>query len=810
MIITLKILSSLVGGRIVGLKYADNPIDNILFDSRRLNNINNTVFFAIKTTNNNGSKYIDDLYNKGIRLFVVDCNDEKSIPFYKDASYLVCDDVISCLQSLAVYRREMFDIPVVAITGSNGKTITKDWIVKLIDSDKKVCCNAKSFNSQIGVPISVYQMNEQTEIGIFEAGISKKDEMKNLQKIIQPTIGIFTNIGDAHQINFASMEEKIEEKLCLFINCKQIIFHDDNLLLATKIKMFCDKNNIELISWGTHEDDTYQTSNLLKEVCIPFNDKASIENALTAYVCCLTLDINKRSLQERIKKLEQLEMRFEIKSGINNSLIVNDSYSCDFKSLEIALDYLNLQNKRDKMVILSDLDNFNANNNNNTPNACIAINEINTLLLNKNIDFLVAIGKDFYNNQDKITLNNKKFYLSVEDFLLDAKRRDYTNKAILIKGARRFNFEKISRYLSSKAHQTVLEINLSAIVDNVRHFRSFLKPETMLMAMVKASSYGCGGYEVAATLEKSNMVNYLTVAFADEGVELRQGGIKLPIMVMTPEEESIEKIKQYNLEPVIHSIKVLERFVNEQINIHIKLDTGMHRLGFEQNDINSLIAIIKTHPNIRIRSIFSHFYGADDESLDEYTLKQLSLFEKMSSQITQAFDYKILRHICNSAGIVRFPQAHYDMVRLGVGMYGIGVNIEEQRHLRFVHRLRTTITQIREIDAGEDVSYSRRFVSKHKTTVGVIPIGYADGLNRHLGNEHCSVWINGEYANIIGNICMDMCMIDLTNIKAKEGDTVIIFGNENPVTKLSSALDTIPYEIFTSVAQRVKRVYFQE
>jgi alanine racemase len=805
--ITLKILSSLVGGKVIGKQKADQKIENILFDSRRLNAINGTVFFAIKTKTNNGAKYIDDLYNKGIRLFVVQ---EEMDNYYYDASYLICDDVVVCLQEMAQYVREMYSIPIVAITGSNGKTITKDWIVRLIDGDKRVCQNTKSYNSQIGVALSVCQLNDKAEIGIFEAGISQKGEMERLRNMIQPTIGIFTNIGDAHQINFSSIEEKIDEKLLLFCSCKQIIFHDDNPILNSKLRDFCVDNNIELISWGNNNNDTYKESDIESEICLPFQDKASKENAITAYIFCLTIGINKRSLFDRIKHLEQLEMRFEVKSGVNNSLIINDSYSCDYKSLEIALDYLNQQNKKDKMVILSDLDNFNTPKDSINSKDIKAIKDINTLLLNKNITSLIAIGKYFYNNQEEITIKDKHFYLTVEDFLLDCKRKDYTNKAILIKGARKFGFERISRHLLLKAHQTVLEINLSAIEDNVRHFRSFLHPETMLMAMVKASSYGCGGKEVAAMLEKSNMVNYLTVAFADEGVELRQGGIQLPIMVMTPEEESIEQIKQYNLEPVIHSKKVLDRFVNEEINIHLKLDTGMHRLGFEEKDLDYVISTIKQHPNIRIKSIFSHFYGSDDEALDKYTLQQIDLYEKMSSKIIKEFPYKIIRHICNSAGIVRFPQAHYDMVRLGVGMYGIGVNLEEQRHLRYVHRLRTTITQVREIEKGEDVSYSRRFVSQRKTKVGVIPIGYADGLNRHLGNENCSVWVNGEYAKIIGNICMDMCMIDITDIPAKEGDTVIVFGNENPVTKLSYALNTIPYEIFTSVAQRVVRIYYQE
>ena len=798
--ISLKILAKITSGQLIGQNPYNDIIENILFDSRRLNTIKKTAFFAIISPKNNGENYISELYNKGIRLFVTQ-NKPKTV--YNDASYLIVDNVVKALQILAEYWRDNFSIPIIAITGSNGKTITKDWIVKLIGSDKKVCCNAKSYNSQIGVPISVYQLKADDEIGVFEAGISKEGEMSNLQAVIKPTIGVFTNIGDAHQSNFNCIEQKIEEKLKLFINCEEIIFHDDNALLTRKIKAFCEQKNIKPISWGDNSEDTYKMSGIESQIYLPFTDKASIENAFNAYITCLRLGIDDRHLKERISHLEQLEMRFEIKSGINNSIIVNDSYSCDLKSLEIALDYLNRQNKSKKIVILSDLQQ-SANDLDKL------YSKINNLLHNKNINNLIAIGRDFYNHKNLINVDNQKFYLSVEDFLLSLKRRDFTNKAILIKGASNMHFERISNQLSSKLPQSVLEINLSAIEDNVRHFRSYLKEKTQVMAMVKASSYGCGGYEVAATLEKSNLADYFTVAFADEGVELRSQGIQKPIMVMTPEEDSIELIKQYNLEPVVHSFTVLNRFINDKINIHIKLDTGMHRLGFEQKDLQQLISILKEHENVHIMSVFSHLYGADEPKLDKYTLSQIELYTKMSEQIIKAFDYKIIRHICNSAATVRFPQAHFDMVRLGIGMYGIGVNKEEQKRLRFVHRLRTTITQTREISAGEDISYSRKFVSPHAMRLGVIPIGYADGLNRHLGNENLEVWVNGHYCKILGNICMDMCIIDITGTEIKEGDTVIIFGNENPVFKLSNILQTIPYEIFTSVSSRIKRIYYQE
>ncbi|MGP1515035.1 MAG: bifunctional UDP-N-acetylmuramoyl-tripeptide:D-alanyl-D-alanine ligase/alanine racemase [Bacteroidales bacterium] len=806
--VTINTLATLCNGTIIGKNHKYDKIENILFDSRRLNSIQGTVFFALKTDNNDGSHYINELYNKGVRIFVTQTNPNIN---YKDATFVLTDDVLNSLQILAREYRNKFFIPdVVAITGSNGKTIVKDWIVRLINSDKKVCANIKSFNSQIGVPISVYELKSEDEVAIFEAGISLPNEMENLEKIIQPTIGLFTNIGDAHQINFTSIEQKIEEKLKLFTHCKKLVFHDSDSILTNKIIEFAKQHSIELIAWGEKQNSIiekygryYNQNSLQKNISLPFSDKASVENAINAYILCLSIGIEKQHLQQRIKKLEQIESRFEIKNGINNSLIVNDSYSCDLKSLEIALDYLNRQNKSQKIAILSDLQQSNTN-----PEEMYS--QINKLLINKKIHSLIAIGGEFYNNQDKIHIEESKFYLTVEDFLLNLRRKDFVNKAILIKGANQLKFERISNILSNKVHQSVLEINLSALEDNVKYFHSLIKPNTMVMAMVKASSYGCGSYEVAYTLEKSNLADYFAVAFADEGVELRCRGIQKPIIIMTPEAESTYQINQYKLEPVIHSFEVLERFIHSEINIHLKLDTGMHRLGFEPKDINRLVTTLETHPKITIKSVFSHLYGADDTKLDKYTLKQIDLYEQMSSFICHRFNYKILRHLCNSAATIRFPQAHYDMVRLGIGMYGIGINPSQQQQLRFVHRLRTTITQIREIGKGEDVSYSRKFVSPTQMRIGVIPIGYADGLNRHLGNSNYSVYVNGTYCDIIGNICMDMCMINLTSAHAKEGDTVVIFASENPVFKLSKCLDTIPYEIFTSISQRIQRIYYHE
>ncbi len=805
--ITILSLATITGGKIIGKKHIEDKIEYILYDSRRLNGVDNVAFFAIQTANNDGNRYINDLYNKGVRMFITS---KEQIIIHKDATYLIVKDVIDCLQLLSREYRTKFYIPtVVAITGSNGKTIVKDWIVKLVDNDKKVCSTIKSYNSQIGVPLCVYNIKDDTELAIFEAGISMPNEMQKLERIILPNIGLFTNIGDQHGCNFSSIDDKIEEKLQLFIHCKKIVFHDNNPRLSKHIRLFADKYNIDLVAWGdkpllplNSTDVYYLQKDLLSQVSLPFTDKASIENALSSFVLCLTIGIQKNHLLQRLRTLQQLDSRFEIKSGINNCLIINDSYSCDMSSLEIALDYLNTQNKQHKQVILTDVKQT-------TTNTEQLYSDINQLLINKHIDSIIAIGENFYTNQDKITIKNKHFYLTVEDFVTNLKRKDFINKAILIKGASSMHTERISNQLSNLTHQTVEEINLTALEENVSYYHTLIKKDTLVMAMVKANAYGSGSVEIASALERKDLVDYFAVAFTDEGVSLRREGIKKPIMVITPEKDSEFLLQQYNLEPVIHSFEVLNNFVTMDLNVHIKLDTGMHRLGFGAKDLNNLITILQ-QSKLHIKSVFSHLYGADDSLLDKYTNQQIELFNSMSSFICSCFDYKILRHLSNSAATYRFSNANYDMVRLGIGMYGIGVDSNEEKHLRKVHKLRTTITQIREIDKGEDVSYCRGFVSQYKMRIGVIPIGYADGLNRHLGNEHFKVYVNGEYCNIIGNICMDMCMIDLTTVKAKVGDMVIVFGTENSIEDMALACQTIPYEILTSISNRIPRIYYHE
>ncbi|MDR1847036.1 MAG: bifunctional UDP-N-acetylmuramoyl-tripeptide:D-alanyl-D-alanine ligase/alanine racemase [Bacteroidales bacterium] len=788
-------IASLVGGTAKG--NADFEVKNLLFDSRRLNTADGTVFFAITTANNDGRKYISDLYAAGVRCFVL--QQPFDIMDYDRATFIFVNDVVKALQAIAKAKRQSIKTPVVAaITGSNGKTTVKDWIVQLINGDKRLYFTPKSYNSQIGVPLSVWQMNEDDDICVFEAGISMPNEMEALEQIIQPSIGILTTLTDAHQANFPSMEMKLKEKLKLFSHCEKLILCRDNFDLEFVKK---ELPNVNFVLWSRNDVLSREIIALL-----PFNDKASQENAINAYLFAKITGINEQTLQQRLQKLQRLEQRLEVKAGINNSILIDDTYSCDLMSLEIALDFLNQQkNGLERIVILSDIEQSSLK-----PQEIVA--KINSMLINKGITKLYATGKNFYDYSDLLTIDNELF-LDTNDFIKRCNTASFSNKVILIKGSRAMAFENISRMLEEKTHETRLEINLSALVGNVRYYKSHLQKNVKLMAMVKASSYGCGGWEVASALQNSNNADYLAVAFADEGAELRNNGVFLPIMVMSPEINALEKIIKYRLEPEVYSLAFLKKIVaktEQPLNIHLKLDTGMHRLGLEQQDLAEVISIIKSNPYIKVRSVFSHLFGADNPDLDTYTLEQITTFEQNSNLILASFDYKILKHIANSAAILRFPQAHYDMVRLGIGMYGIGVDKVTQQNLRYVHKLRTAITQIRTINEGESVSYNRNFIAQETTKVAVIPIGYADGLNRHLGNEKYRVLINNTFVPIIGNVCMDMCMLNVTNIDVKEGDEVIIFAEEYPVFAMSNALNTIPYEVFTSISNRVKRVFFQE
>ena len=821
-------ISNYIKSEVFNNRKDDFLIKNLVFDSRKLNEVQGTVFFAIKTLSNNGEKYIPELYLRGVRAFVVE-NLPTDFSNYEETCFVLVENTIQALQSLVKVKRDMFNNPIIAITGSNGKTIVKDWIVQLIDNDKKVCKSPRSYNSQIGVALSIWNLEEDDEIGVIEAGISQKGEMIKLEEMINPTVGIITNIGDAHQVYFNSITEKILEKILLFKNSDTIVYCIDNKEIDKEIQNTYKDSGKELISWGfdrsacfkienieTKKNQTdiyYNYKNIQSSFSIPFIDKASIENSINAFIACLAIGIDNETLRNRTSSLQSLEMRLQMKEGVNHTLIINDSYSSDLMSLELALIFLNQQNNElSKTAILSDITQSYINQ----KELYIAINK---LLIEKNIDKLIGIGDGFIKNQYLLTIDNS-IHASTQDFLKNSSLNDFKEEIILIKGARSFEFEKISRYFEKKTHETVLDINLSALAHNVNYFKTKLNEGVKLMAMVKAHSYGSGGFEIASTLANHN-IDYLAVAFADEGSELRINGINLPIMVMSPEKESIAKIIHYDLEPEIYSISILKEMISakrdyetinrkKELNIHIKLDTGMHRLGMEEGDLEELVDILKANQNIKIKSIFSHLAGSDNPEFDDFTREQINRFEKLSTRLIREFNYPIIRHIANSAAIIRFPEAQYNMVRLGIGMYGIGINEEDEKKLRYVHRLKTILTLKRKIAKDESVSYNRNFIAKQERTIGVIPIGYADGLNRKRGNGKGKVYINGFLAPIIGSICMDMCMIDITNIDCREGDEVVIFGEEFSVNNIAKELDTIPYEVFTTVSSRVKRVFYQE
>ena len=834
---TIEKIASIVKGRIEGKGDPSLVITELLFDSRLLTSPGNTLFFSLKSNRNNGNKYIDELYNKGVRCFVVE---ESLSSLYPLSHFIVVEDTLKALQELAAHHRNNFILPVIGITGSNGKTIIKEWLYQILSPEMSVARSPKSYNSQIGVPMSVWQLNELHHAAIFEAGISRPGEMQNLEKIIRPTIGIFTNIGEAHGKNFDNIRHKVEEKLKLFLKVDTLIYCSDH----KEIKEAVEKKNINTFSWSRKDNKAdvqiysiekgegetiisavrrnSQTQNdsqisgfsdsQIQKIRIPFTDDASIENAIHCWLAAMRLGIPDNVIETKMQQLCPVEMRMELKSGINNCEVINDSYNSDFNSLTIALDFMNQHHhSKEKVVILSDILQSELKEEDLYEN-------IAHLLRNKGVTSLIGIGEAMLRQQNKFDIN-KIFYKDTKDFLTNHKIEDFHNQMILLKGARDFSFEKISRLLEEKAHESILEINLDNLVKNMNYYRSKLKNGTKLMVMVKAFAYGSGNFEVSNVVE-FHRADYLTVAYADEGIELRRKGISLPIMVMTPEANTFESIIKNNLEPDIYSfrsltlledaIKKLDKPLNSPIGIHIKLDTGMHRLGFLKNDIDELLTRLKKNSNIIVKSVFSHLAGSDSEKFNDFTSLQINNFEEMSSKIIEAFPYKILRHILNSAGISRFTDYQYDMVRLGIGIYGVPPCDEDRGKLKNVVSLKTTIVQIKEYECGETVGYSRRGVINRKSKIGVVPIGYADGLKRQLGNGKACFYVNGKAAPIIGNICMDMCMIDLTDIECKENDTAILFDENHSIERIAEACDTIAYEILTSISQRVKRIYYHE
>ena len=867
---TIEKVATLIGARRYG--EADATIGWLLTDSRSLCFPEQTLFFALRTKLNDGHKYIEELYRRGVRNFVVEGlpptpsqGGGDGLTLYENANFLVVPSPLSALQRLAERHRDEFSIPVVGITGSNGKTWVKEWLYQLMMPSMKTTRSPKSYNSQIGVPLSVWLLNENSRIALFEAGISEPGEMLPLHDIIQPTIGVFTSLGMAHQENFRSLDEKCMEKLQLFRDTKVIIYPSDDDTVSRCMRRSSFQG--ERIGWSRFSEKApmfvssvqstlhptpstciaYNYKGTQGDYKIPFIDEASIENSITCVATCLYLGLTPEEIAERTPHLEPIAMRLEVKEGQRGLTLINDSYNSDIQSLDIALDFMQRRpdpQGRRRTLILSDI--FPSGE-----QVHDLYSQVSELAVKRGIDRFVGIGQELSAHADTIAVSQKWFFPDVEHFLQSGVFRSLHDEVVLLKGARSFGFERISELLEQKVHETILEVDLNAVVDNLNTFRSYLKPETKMVCMIKADAYGAGAVEIAKTLQ-DHRVDYLAVAVADEGVELRKAGITQNIIVMNPEMTSFKMLFDYDLEPEVYSFRLLDALIRAARHqgitgwpVHIKLDTGMHRLGFsltpdpspkgegsQQTDVERLIDTLKHQSAVIPRSVFTHFVGSDSDDFDNFSRLQFERFDKASRQLQAAFSHKILRHIDNSAGIIHFPERQLDMCRLGIGLYGVtpyiggGLKVEgggripsaagqtsfnlPPSTLHPVSTLKTTILQLRHVSKDETVGYSRKGILTRDSIIAAIPIGYADGLNRRLGNRHCYCLVNGQKAEYVGNICMDVALIDVTDIPCREGDTVEIFGKNLPVTVLSDVMDTIPYEVLTGVSNRVKRVYFQD
>ena len=800
----------------------DSRLSHLLIDSRKLIIPQRTVFFAFLGERHDGHNYIGQLYKEGVRNFVV----SKEIPLsqLEEANVLMVENMWDALQALAIFHRNQFGLPTIGITGSNGKTVVKEWLFQLLHPDFNIVRSPKSFNSQIGVPLSVWQINSSHNLGLFEAGISRTGEMQRLEPIIAPEIGLFTNIGAAHSEGFQNIEQKIEEKIRLFEKAKCLIYCKDDERIEKALSRWEDKKHfswsrrgkavlsvlsVERVDEIRSQITAYYKGQELR-IEIPFSDKASIENAIHCWSLLLYLNYDQNVIRSRMRLLEPVAMRLELKAGINDCIIVNDSYNSDLSSLSIALNFVRQQSSHNRLsVVLSDILQSGQDQKE-------LYQQVAELLREKKPDRLFGIGQDIPILESLLPKQISQYYYpSIQDFLDQLPNISFSNESILLKGARKFEFERIANRLSQQLHRTVLEVNLNALLSNLRVYNRFLNAETKMMAMVKASAYGSGSIEVARLLE-FHQIDYLAVAYADEGVELRKAGIQLPILVLNPEEASFNAILQHKLEAEIYNNILLKRFVSflgqdRESRIHLKLDTGMHRLGFEDKHLDELLEILNRSPRIKVASVFSHLAASDAAEHDVFTRNQIEQFQALYEKISRGLGYRPMRHILNSGGIIRFPPYQMEMVRLGLGLYGIDSTGLVQDQLQVVNTLKASISQVKDIAAQETVGYNRSAKIAENKKIATISIGYADGLPRASGNGNYAVFLNGQMAPIVGNVCMDMCMIDVTHIEElSEGDEVEIFGPNLPVEKLAHSIGTIPYEIFTGISARVKRIYFQE
>lgn len=798
-------------------------IEHLLIDSRKLLFPSTTLFFAIAGPRRQGNTFIKELYYRGVRNFIVDTTYQLQPAAFTGANFIAVENVLTALQQLAAYHRKQFSFPVIGITGSNGKTIVKEWLYQLLQADYNIVRSPKSYNSQIGVPLSVWQMNAANNLGIIEAGISMNGEMQRLQRIIAPTIGVFTNIGEAHSEGFENIVVKAKEKAQLFAGSSIIVYCKDEAVVEEALQ----NSKAQLFSWGQHEDAVLHITTIQVQafntvvkavykggklsISIPFTNDAAIKNAITCWCVLLQLQVPADVISARMLQLKPVEMRLELKEGINHCSVINDSYSADITSLSIALDFLQQQQQHVKRtVIISDILQSGKSGQ-------LLYQEMADILQQKNISRFIGIGTEISKYRDCFNgLADTVFFKDTAEFVRMFPTLHFYNETILLKGARVFEFEQISHLLEQKTHQTVLEINLNAITHNLKAYQQLLSPGVKLMAMVKAFSYGSGSFEIANVLQ-FHKVDYLTVAYADEGVELRKAGITLPVMVMNAEESTFDMLVQYNLEPELYSFSILNAFEKylqqggiSSYPVHIKLDTGMHRLGFEPAETEQLAQKLKSSPQFKIQSVFSHLAASDSKAHDQFTMQQAALFTKACAVLEKHIPYPFIRHIANTSAIHRHSSLQFDMVRLGIGLYGVDANEKMQQQLKNVSTLKTTISQVKKIKKGESVGYSRKGIAEKNSVIATVRIGYADGYPRNLSNGTGHMLVHGTLVPVIGNVCMDMTMLDITGVDAAEGDEVIVFGEQLPVTQVAAWSNTIAYEILTGISQRVKRVYYEE
>lgn len=812
----------------------DRLIEHLLLDSRKVYSPASSLYFAIAGPRRDGHQFIPDLYKRGVRNFVL--SNPVATNLYPDANFLFVKNTSAALQELAAFHRQQFNIPVIGITGSNGKTIVKEWLYQLLHDEFAIVRSPKSYNSQIGVPLSVWQLNAQHSLAIFEAGISQPGEMDKLENIIRPTIGVLTNIGEAHSAGFTDVAEKVKEKIKLFSRSSSIVYSRDSMPLSTDPAVLYQEgvSTAALYHWSKQQPAWLQITGIDKagvwstihaihqgaelSVSIPFIDDASIENAITCWVVLLLLKMDFGKIEAGMKNLQPVNMRLELKKGINNCSVINDSYSADLSSLEIALNFLDQQSSAEKKTaILSDFLQTGLASEALYNRIARALKDH---LVNKVIGIGAAISK--YLPAALGPSFAQEYFPTTDSFIQQYRFSQFREEAVLIKGARSFAFEQVVQLLEQKVHQTVLEINLNAIAHNLKEYQKMLKPSTKIMAMVKAFAYGSGGAEITSILQY-HQVDYLGVAYADEGVELRKAGITLPVMVMNPDENAFESIIENNLEPEIYSFELLNSFDKflekqglQQYPVHIEIETGMNRLGFSAGEIEKLASAIQASSSFKIQSVFSHLAASEEAAQDEFTFHQFAVFEKAASLLQEKIGYTFIRHISNSAAVIRHPDLQLDMIRLGIGLYGVdsagGTAIDTPGiNLQTVATLKSTIAQLKQLKKGESVSYNRKGVVEKDSLIATIRIGYADGYPRRLSNGAGKVWLRNQFAPVIGTVCMDMFMIDVTDIpNVQEGDDVIIFGEQLPVGLVATWADTIPYEIMTGISQRVKRVYFEE